>query len=249
MQDRPVALVTGANKGIGLQIAKDLAARGFTVLVGSRNLEAGETAAKSVGAEALALQLDVSNQASVAAAAERIRNHLGRLDVLVNNAAILHVGKPGRPLEEMVESTRLSVASLDEVRAVFETNVFGVIAVTQAMLPLLREAPAGRIVNGSSAGGSLTVNAGPMGPHRPAFGIYSSSKTALNAITLAFALDLKSTRIKVNAAAPGFTATDLNNFQGTRTVQQAAREPVRLALLDENGPSGTFSNEDGPLPW
>ena len=149
----------------------------------------------------------------------------------------------------MVESTRLSVASLDEVRAVFETNVFGVIAVTQAMLPLLREAPAGRIVNVSSAGGSLTINADPMGQHRAAFGIYSSSKTALSAITLAFALDLESTRIKVNAAAPGFTATDLNNFQGTRTVQQAAREPVRLALLDANGPTGTFSNEDGPLPW
>ena len=147
----------------------------------------------------------------------------------------------------MVESTRLSVASLDEVRAVFETNVFGVIAVTQAMLPLLREAPAGRIVNVSSAGGSLTINADPTGQHRAAFGIYSSSKTALNAITLAFALE--PTRIKVNAAAPGFTATDLNSFQGTRTVQQAAREPVRLALLDENGPTGTFSNEDGPLPW
>jgi NAD(P)-dependent dehydrogenase (short-subunit alcohol dehydrogenase family) len=147
----------------------------------------------------------------------------------------------------MVESTRLSVASLDEVRAVFETNVFGVIAVTQAMLPLLREAPAGRIVNVSSAGGLLTINADPTGQHRAAFGIYSSSKTALNAITLAFALE--PTRIKVNAAAPGFTATDLNSFQGTRTVQQAAREPVRLALLDENGPTGTFSNEDGPLPW
>ena len=169
--------------------------------------------------------------------------------MLVNNAGILHAGKPGRPLEEMVESTRLSVASLDEVRAVFETNVFGVIAVTQAMLPLLREAPAGRIVNVASAGGSLTINADPTAPHRAAFGIYSSSKTALNAVTLAFALDLESTRIKVNAAAPGFTATDLNNFQGTRSVEEAAREPVRLALLDANGPTGTFSNEHGPLPW
>jgi NAD(P)-dependent dehydrogenase (short-subunit alcohol dehydrogenase family) len=249
MQDSPVALVTGANKGIGLQIAKDLAARGFTVLVGSRNLEHGETAAKSVGADARALQLDITNQASIAAAAERIQNELGRLDVLVNNAGVLHAGKPGRSVGEMTMSTRLSVASLDEVRAVFETNVFGVIAVTQAMLPLLREAPAGRIVNVSSAGGSLTMTTDPTNPFRAAFGIYSSSKTALNAITLAFAIDLESTRIKVNAAAPGFTATDLNNFQGTRTVQQAAREPVRLALLDANGPTGTFSNEDGPIPW
>jgi NAD(P)-dependent dehydrogenase (short-subunit alcohol dehydrogenase family) len=250
MQDKPVALVTGANKGIGLQIAKDLAAHGFTVLVGSRNLEHGETAAKSVGADARALQLDVTNQASIAAAAERIRNEIGCLDVLVNNAGVSYAGKPGRPLQEIARSGRASVASLDEVRAVFETNVFGVIAVTQAMLPLLREAPAGRIVKVSTASGSLTMNAEPTNPHRAMFGtVYSPSKTALNAITLAFALELESTRIKVNSACPGFTATDLNNFQGTRSVEQAAREPVRLALLDANGPTGTFSNEDGPLPW
>jgi NAD(P)-dependent dehydrogenase (short-subunit alcohol dehydrogenase family) len=198
--------------------------------------------------DARAFQLDVTNQASIVAAAERIRNEFGRLDVLVN-AGISHAGTPGRSFEEIVKSGRPSVASLDEVRAVFETNVFGVIAVTQAMLPLLREAPAARIVNVSSPPVSLTLNSDPTNPHRAMFGTYSWSKTALNAITVAFASELESTRIKVNGACPGFTSTDLNNFRGTRTVQQAAREPLRPALLDAKGPAGTFSNEDGPLPW
>lgn len=250
MHDKPVALVTGANKGIGLQIAKDLAGHGFTVLVGSRDLGRGRAAAESVGADARAVQLDVTDQASITAAAKLIREELGRLDVLVNNAGIAQAGRPGRSLEEVSQAGRPSVASLDEVRAVFETNVFGVIAVTQAMLPLLREAPAARIVNVSSGSGSLTRNADPTNPRRGMFGaVYGPSKTALNAITLAFAVELEPTGIKVNAAAPGFTATDLNNFQGTRTVQQAAREPVRLALLGPDGPTGTFSDEDGPVPW
>lgn len=249
MQDKPVALVTGANQGIGLQIARELAANGFTVLVGSRNLERGEEAAKNIGADARALQLDVTDQASIAAAAERIRIELGRLDLLVNNAAISHAGKPGRSLAEMLQSSRASVASLDEVRAVFETNVFGVIAVTQAMLPLLREAPAGRIVNVTSGVGSLTLNADPNFPYRSGFGVvYAASKTALNAITLSFAIELESTNIKVNAASPGFTATALNNFEGIETIEQGARNPVRVAL-DTNGPTGTFTSADGPLPW
>ena len=247
MHDKPVALVTGANKGIGLQIAKDLAANGFTVLVGSRNLDQGKTAAKSVEGDARAFQLDVTDRTSIAAAAERIQNELGRLDVLVNNAGISHTQKPGVSFEEILSVGRPSVASLDEVRAVFETNVFGVIAVTQAMLPLLREAPAGRIVNVSSSLGSLTKQSDPSNPFQNAS--YSPSKTALNAITVAFANELKSTPIKVNAACPGYTATDLNQFQGPRTVQQGAREPVRLALLDANGPTGAFSDENGPVPW
>lgn len=249
MQDKPVALITGANKGIGRQIAKDLATNGFTVLVGSRNFENGETAAKGIGADAHALQLDVTDQASISAAAEQIRNEFGRLDVLVNNAGISHAGKPGTPFEEILKTTRMSVVSLDEVRTIFETNVFGVIAVTQAMLPLLREAPAGRIVNISSGAGSLTIQANPDNPGRQKFGTYSASKTALNAVTLALSIDLESTNIKVNAVCPGFTSTDLNNFEGTQTVEQAARQPVHLALLGPDGPTGTFSTTSGVMPW
>ena len=251
MQNKSVALVTGANQGIGFQIAKDLAARGFTVLVGSRNFERGEIAAKQIGPEARALQLDVTNQASITAAAERIRKEFGRLDVLINNAAISNTSKrPGMSVQEYSKLTRPSNVSLDEMRAVWDTNVFGVLAVTQAMLPLLREAPAARIVNVSSGVGSLTRNSDPAYAYRSIFGpVYPASKTALNAITLAMAIELESTGIKVNAACPGYTKTNLNNYTGTRTIEEGAREPVRLALLGPDGPTGTFSNEDGPLPW
>jgi NAD(P)-dependent dehydrogenase (short-subunit alcohol dehydrogenase family) len=159
MQSKPVALITGANQGIGLQIAKDLVAHGLTVLLGSRNLERGEAAAKEVGPDARALQLDVTDQASIAAAAERVRSEFGRLDVLVQNAAISNTRKlPGQSVEAYAKTTRPSNVSLDEMRAVWDTNVFGVLAVYQAMLPLLRRAPHARIVNVSSGVGSLKTN-------------------------------------------------------------------------------------------
>lgn len=251
MHAQPVALITGANQGIGLQIAKDLASHGMTVLVGARDLDKGVAAARAIEGDVHALQLDVTAAASIAAAAARIRNDFGRLDVLVNNAGIAHAGQPGRSLEEVVAAGRASAASLDEVREVFETNVFGVIAVTQAMLPLLRAAPAGRIVNVSSGRASLTLASDPAETRRRSmFGVsYTASKAALNAVTLAFALDLEATPIKVNAAAPGFTVTAMNNFVGRRSVKEAAREPVRLALLDADGPTGSFSEDGGPLPW
>jgi NAD(P)-dependent dehydrogenase (short-subunit alcohol dehydrogenase family) len=249
MKVERIALVTGANKGIGLQIAKDLAAKGFTVLIGARRLEAGTAAAESIGGNARAVRLDVTDQATIGAAAEYIRNTFGRLDVLVNNAGIARSGPPDRPLEEVVKAGLLGTASIDEMRAVFETNVFGVVAVTQAMLPLLREAPAGRIVNLSSMNGSLALNADPSNVYRKFAGVYAASKTALNAVTQAFAIELESTKIKVNAVCPGFTSTEINNFSGTGTVEEAARRPVQLALLDADGPTGTFSDANGPLPW
>lgn len=252
MQEGPVALVTGANQGIGLQIAKELVKHGFTVLVGSRNFERGEAAAKEVGPDAVALQLDVTDHASIAAAAGRIRKELGRLDVLVNNAAISNTSKlPSQTVEDYSKLNRPSNVSLTEVRTIWETNVFGVLAVYQAMLPLLREAPAARIVNVSSGAGSLARNADPSFPYRKIFGPgYSASKAAMNAMTLAMAIELEATGIKVNACSPDFIKTNLNNYEGTGTVEEGAREPVRLALLGPDDPTGTFTRwESQMIPW
>jgi NAD(P)-dependent dehydrogenase (short-subunit alcohol dehydrogenase family) len=237
MHENKVALITGANKGIGHAIASELAARGFTVLVGARDASRGEAAARRIAGDARPIALDVTRADSVGAAATRIHRELGRLDVLVNNAAIARSARP-------------SEASLEDVRAVFETNVFGVIAVTQAMLPLLCQAPAGRIVNVSSRIGSLSAITDPTFP-MPGVGgaAYGPSKTALNAVTIAFAQELEGTPVKVNLACPGHTATDLNGHSGPRTVAEAAREPVRLALLGPDGPTGTFSNDAGSIPW
>ena len=237
MHQNKVALVTGANKGIGLAIASQLAAKGLTVLVGARDAARGEVAVQSIAGDARAWSLDVTSADSIAAAFTRIERELGRLDVLVNNAGIATFGAP-------------SQARIEDVRAVFETNVLGVIAVTQAMLPLLLDAPAGRIVNVSTRLASIAAITAPTFPMRGIGGVaYGPSKSALNAVTVAFAQELEGTRVKVNAACPGHTATDLNGHNGSRTVEEAAREPVRLALLGTDGPTGTFSNEAGQLPW
>lgn len=242
-----IALVTGANQGIGFQIARALSANGYIVYVGSRNIQNGETAATNIGGKARAIQLDVTLPASISDAVERIQNESGRLDLLVNNAAISHAGKPGRTLEEIMGTNRTSVASIDEIRTVWETNVFGVIAVIQAFLPLLRKAQAPRIVNVSSSLGSLTLNSDPSWPFYGVFEVvYGVSKTALNAITVALAIELKG--IKVNAVSPGFTSTALNNFQGTDTVEEGSREPIRVAL-EEDGPTGAFTGPEGVIPW
>ncbi|MDA8427092.1 MAG: SDR family NAD(P)-dependent oxidoreductase [Treponema sp.] len=251
MPDKRVALVTGANQGVGLQVAKELVAHGLTVLVGSRNFERGEAAAKEIGPGAVALQLDVTDQASIAAAARRIRTELGRLDLLVNNAAISNTKKGGRSLQEYATTTRPSNVSLDEVRAVWETNVFGVLAVYQAMLPLLRESSDARIVNVSSGVGSLAGNADPASPYHKSFGpVYPASKAALNAMTLAMMIELESTGIKVNLVSPAFTKTNLNGYEGTASVEDGSREVVRVALLGPDGPTGTFTRwENETIPW
>jgi NAD(P)-dependent dehydrogenase (short-subunit alcohol dehydrogenase family) len=251
MQGKRIALITGANQGVGRQVAKELVAHGLTVLVGSRNLERGEAAAQEIGSSAIPLQLNVTDRFSIATAAERVRNEFGRLDLLVNNAAISNTRKGSLSLQEYAKLSRPSNVPLDEVRAVWETNVFGVLAVYQAMLPLLRESSDARIVNVSSAVGSLTLNADPAYPFHAFFGpVYPASKTALNAITLAMMVELESTGIKVNLVSPGFTKTNLNGFEGTASVEDGSREVVRVSLLGPDGPTGTFTRwENSTIPW
>ena len=170
MPDKRIAPVTGANQGVGLQVAKELVANGVTVMVGSRNFERGEAAAREIRAGAIALRLDVTDRVWIAGAAERIRKEFGRLDLLVQNAAISKTRKGSLPIQKYFKISRASNASLDEVRAVWETNAFGVLAIYQAMLPLLRESSDARIVNVSSGVGSPTENANPAHPYHPMFG-------------------------------------------------------------------------------
>ncbi len=249
--NKRIALVTGANQGVGLQVAKELVAHGFIVLVGSRNFKRGEDAAKEIGAGAIALQLDVTDRVSIADAAERIRKEFGHLNLLINNAAISNTRKGSLSLQEYGKISMASNASLDEIRTVWETNVFGVLAVYQAMLPLLREAPTARIVNVSSAVGSLTTNADPSYHFHASFGpVYPASKTALNAITLAMMVELESTNIRVNLVSPGFTKTNLNGYEGLQSIEEGSREVVRVALLCPDGPTGTFTRwENDTILW
>jgi NAD(P)-dependent dehydrogenase (short-subunit alcohol dehydrogenase family) len=233
--DNSVALVTGANKGIGKEIARQLAAAGRTVYVGSRDAGRGQAAADEIGGDARLLVIDVTDDASIAAAASQV----GSLDILVNNAGISGDGKPA------------GEADADAFRRVYETNVFGVVAVTNAFLPALRRSAKPRIVNISSGTGSLTLATGPQYSHQGAMAAYRSSKTALNAVTLFYAHALGD-GFKVNALAPGLRRTDLNPIAAASEGDPAegAAGAVRLALLPDDGPTGEFFSWDGsPLPW
>ncbi|WP_225848992.1 SDR family oxidoreductase [Streptomyces sp. HPF1205] len=239
--EQTIALVTGANKGIGYEIAAGLGALGWRVGVGARDEERREAAVaklRAAGADAFGVPLDVTDDASVAAAAGIVEELAGRLDVLVNNAAITG-GMPQEP-------TRVDPAT---VRAVLDTNVIGVIRTTNAMLPLLRRSASPRIVNMSSTVGSLTRQTTPGAETGPISAAYSPSKTLLNAVTVQYAKELRGTNILINAGCPGFCATDLNGYRGVRTPQQGAEIAIRLATLPDDGPTGAFFDDAGVVPW
>jgi NAD(P)-dependent dehydrogenase (short-subunit alcohol dehydrogenase family) len=243
MSEQTIALVTGANKGIGYEIAAGLGALGWSVGVGARDEQRRQAAVaklRAAGADAFGVPLDVTDDAGVTAAAALIEERAGRLDVLVNNAGVTG-GMPQEP----------STADLATVRRAVETNVIGVIRVTNAMLPLLRRSASPRIVNMSSSVGSLARQSEPgsaltTGPLSVA---YAPSKTMLNAVTIQYARQLRDTNILINAGCPGYTATDLNGFRGVRTPEQGAAIAIRLATLPDDGPTGGFFEDAGVVPW
>lgn len=226
-------LITGANKGLGFETARQLAAAGHTVYLGCRDASRGRAAAEAVGGHFL--ELDITSDASVDAAAQRIRDEAGRLDVLVNNAGI----SGGFISPELVTA--------GHAREVYEVNVFGPIRMIHAFLPLLRES-GGSIVNVSSGMGSLAITSDPARLESTLHSVlYSSSKSALNMVTTQFAKSFP--ELRINAVDPGYTNTDFNSHRGTQTVAQGAEIIVRMALAGPGGPTGTYSDSAGPVPW
>jgi NAD(P)-dependent dehydrogenase (short-subunit alcohol dehydrogenase family) len=253
--DRKVALVTGANKGIGLEVARQLGKAGVYVLLGARDIGRGAAATATLEAEGHCVSfehLDVTDESSVAAAATRIGNNPGRLDILINNAGILSEGEFGGldALGEPIVRPPSQVAR-QVMRSTYETNIFGAVAVTNALLPLIRRSPAGRIVNVSSRLAGFLLAQRCCSPGNPESYLnllaYNSSKAALNHVTLQY--ELRESGIKVNSADPGHCATDINGRVGDRSPAEAARVIVRLALLPESGPTGAFIGTDGLTPW
>ena len=237
-----VALVTGANKGIGYEIARGLAQKGMTVLLASRDLgRAGAACGKLAeeGHSAIPMLLDVTQPETIQAAARQIEAGHGKLDVLVNNAGIAQEWQ-----------SKPSTVDLALVRRTYDTNVFGPMLMIQAMLPLLLRSPAGRIVNVSSSLGSLGLTSDPASPLSKFFILgYNTSKSALNAVTIQFANELRDTPIKVNAVCPGYVATDMNNHSGPRTPEQGARIAIEMATIPADGPTGGYFNDAGRIPW
>ena len=234
-----VALITGANKGIGFETARQLGKMGITVIVGSRDKERGEKAAESLRMEGIDVRmvvLDLSDQKTIDQAVSKVDQEFGRLDILVNNAGILL---------EWIAPTESTVENL---RKTLETNVVGLFAVTKAFLPLLRKSPSARIVNVSSALGSLATMSDPQRLENK-FLAYSASKAAVNMITVALGRELADTNIKVNAAAPGYTATEMNDFKGTQTIPEGAVASVKLATLPDDGATGGFFDATGVQNW
>jgi NAD(P)-dependent dehydrogenase (short-subunit alcohol dehydrogenase family) len=243
MTQKRIALITGANKGIGLEIARQLAQAGVDVIVGARDASRMATAIADLSAQGLAAQslsIDLLNHASITAAAQVIEAQYGRLDILVNNAGIVDAAD-GPP----------STSSAEAACSIMNTNFVGTLAVTQAMLPLLRKAPAARIVNLSSSLGSLTVNGDPTSPYYDARLIgYNASKAAVNMLTVQLAQELRDTAIVVNSVSPGYVKTDLTGHTGYMTPEEGARLPVQYALLSEdNAVSGKFIEASGVTPW
>jgi NAD(P)-dependent dehydrogenase (short-subunit alcohol dehydrogenase family) len=241
MSEKTIVLVTGANKGIGYEIAAGLGALGWTVGVGARDEERREAAVEKLragGVDAFGVPLDVTDDASVTAAARLIEERTGRLDVLVNNAGVTG-GGPQEP----------TVVDPAAVRTAVETNVIGVLRVTNAMLPLLRRSASPRIVNMSSSVGSLARQTDPAAETGPLSAAYSPSKSMLNALTIQYAKELRDTNILINAGCPGYTATDLNGFRGVRTPEQGAAIAIQLATLPDDGPTGGFFEDAGVVPW
>ena len=243
MSEQKIALITGANKGLGFETARQLGRQNIKVLVGARDEARGREAAEKLQAEGFSAEfvlLDVGDEKTHDAAAKYVEENYGKLDILVNNAGIV--------LETLVGTP--SDVSLDVLRKTFDTNFFGVIAVTKAFLPLIKKSNVGRIVNVSSGLGSLAQNSDANWDYKNVKPLaYNSSKTALNAFTVILAHELKNANIKVNSADPGYTATDLNGNSGTKTVEEGAAVITELATLDENGATGGFFDDQGVMPW
>ncbi|MGM9380778.1 SDR family oxidoreductase [Streptomyces antibioticus] len=241
MSEKTIALVTGANKGIGYEIAAGLGARGWSVGVGARDEQRRKDAVaklRAAGADAFGVPLDVTDAGSVAAAVQLVEERAGRLDVLVNNAGVAD-GRPEEP----------TTIDLETVRRLLETNVLGVIRVTNAMLPLLHRSAHPRIVNQSSHVGSLTLQTTPGVDLGGISGAYAPTKTYLNALTVQYAKELSGTNVLINNACPGYVATDLNGFSGTQTPEQGAAIAIRLATLPDDGPTGRLFDDSGVVPW